>query len=114
MNAKMIKGVIVVAIMMFAIVAQATSYVSASGTVHSKSSYVIVTTYQCGNNICNLATYYETLKIEQADGSKVNADCMISDAMRVQCQSAYIGQAASGSATCNGGYCSWNSLNLGQ
>lgn len=60
----------------------------------------------------NAVTGFTTLKILRPDGSKVNADCMINDAMTVLCLEAGLGNPANGRAFCTGGFCSWIELEI--
>lgn len=79
-------------------VVRADSWVEAEGVVFSKTH--------------NSSTGFTTLKIMRPNGSKVNADCMINDAMTVLCLNAGLGNPASGRAFCTGGFCSWTELEI--
>lgn len=91
---KVVKNVIVIVVvaLLCASALYALSYVRASGHVHSKTS--------------------TTLKIQRPDGSKVNADCMASDAVYYECLTATPGDPANGFAECNSGWCSWLTLEV--
>jgi hypothetical protein len=91
---KVARNVIIIAVVALLCTAAlyALSYVRASGHVHSKTS--------------------TTLKIQRPDGSKVNADCMVSDAIRHQCNIATPGDPAEGFAECISGWCSWIELDV--
>lgn len=53
-----------------------------------------------------------TLRIERPDGSKLNASCTNSEYPTIECNSAIIGKAALGRATCSEGFCAWTCLDV--
>lgn len=84
-------------VVLFGSALYATSFVSAEGEVHSVWVTVSGITY---------------LKIERPDGSKVAADCHFTDAILNECQRSTPGDPAAGFARCDGGFCTWLTLEV--
>lgn len=79
-----------------AIAAHAVTSVAATGVVHSVGTV-------------NGVNY---IKIQEASGYILTADCSAGGQVGYECQTATPGETAWGRATCSGGYCSWACLDV--